>query len=358
MNPAARSQRFAPILIAALAVAGLGINLFLLTRTMGDASIAGCGGGPCNELLASRWSSLLGVPLTLFGALAWLGLLASFTNRLKVLRPPLLGAITGAAFWLIIVQAVILRKFCPWCMAAHGLGLSIVALEITRGTPGTFRHVAGWAVAALIGLASMQALGPAPAGHRIESTGTTPPAVRSNAPPQLGPPDAEHVIVEYFDYQCATCRKMAAYIETLVANHSGRVAVLLMPVPLEDSCNPHLGPSNKPHPGSCAIARTALAVWRVRPDAFAVFHKQLIADPSEPSATRLARELMTEEQLQSALADPWIDSTIQSNIATWRTLSKSNDKLPKLIIRDKRVLHGLPPGEEEFLRVVKSELGL
>ena len=298
------------------------------------------------------------MPLAFFGALAYLGLLASFARSLGMLRAPLLGAIAGAALWLVFVQAVILRKFCPWCMAAHALGLVIVAVEIRRGAPGVFRRIAGWAAAALFGLVSMQALGPAPASHSMESGNTARPADHAAAHPRLGPADAEHVIVEYFDYQCATCRKMAGYIETLVASHPGRVAALLMPVPLEDSCNPNLGLSNKKYPGSCAISRTALAVWRERPDAFAVFHKQLIADPSEASAMRLARGILTEDRLRSALADPWIEPSIQSNIAKWRALSKSNDKLPKLIIHDRRVLHGLPPGEKEFLRVMEKELGL
>jgi uncharacterized membrane protein len=372
MNPAKRPRIFTTALIALIALAGLCINGFLLTRTMGDAAVAGCGGGPCDEVLSSRWSSLLGVPLPAIGILVYALLFMSFFRRLEWLRLPLFGGIAGAAVWFIFVQAVILRKFCPWCMAAHGIGILIVSCGILTGKTGAFSRVSAWAGLAIFAVVTMQVFGPVKAGHRIEGRETVATPLSQGdrisfnggsliyqigEHPRFGPVGAERVLVEYFDYQCPACQVMAGYIDALVAAHPGRLAVLLMPVPLDQSCNPHLGPSGKTHPGSCEITRIALAVWRKRPDAFAAFHKSLIAGPSESSARRLALGVMPEQELAVALADPWIESSIQSNIATWRDLSKTSDKLPKLLIRDKRILHGLPTGEEDFLRVMKHELG-
>lgn len=361
--------------IPALAIGGLCINLLLLARSWDASAIAGCGGGPCDELLASRWSSLLGIPVTAFGALAYVALLLSFIPRLVALRLPLLGMISGAACWFILVQALILRKFCPWCMAAHLIALLMVLLAGMRDRR-RYGTIVVWAAAAFLGIGLCQVFGPQPATHRIEGE-ATPAAARSimdagkrsvvfdggrlsfdvAATPRLGPAGAEHVMVEYFDYQCAACRVMAWHIEALVANHPGRIAVLLMPVPLDADCNHALG-KNTPHPGSCGIARIALAVWRTRPDAFAAFHKSLVAAPSEASARSLALALMTEHELAAALTDPWLGEVIRSNIATWRDLSKSTDKLPKLLIRDRRILHGLPSNQADFLRVMARELGL
>lgn len=372
MNPIIRLQRFATILIVGLSLAALGINLFLLTRTLGDASIAGCGGGPCDEVLASRWSSLLGVPVSVFGVLVYGLLLLSFFRRLETLRLPLLGGIAGAACWFIAVQAFLLGKFCPWCMAAHGMGLAIVGCGILSGKAGALRHVSAWAGLAVFAIASMQVFGPVKPGHRIEGAQgaiKSPPQGASvsyndgrlvyqiEEHPRLGPADARLVLVEYFDYQCNACQMMAGYLDALVAAHAGRVAVLLMPVPLERACNPQLG-INKSHTGSCEITRIALAVWRARPQDFAGFHKRLMARPSAASARGIALELMTDEQLAAALTEPWIDASISSNVQAWRAFSPNTDKLPKLLIREKRILHGLPPGEEEFLRVMQQELGL
>jgi hypothetical protein len=38
--------------------------------------------------------------------------------------------------------------------------------------------------------------------------------------------------------------------------------------------------------------------------------------------------------------------------------SSTNKALPKLLITGKRVLHGLPSGKDDFIRVMESELGL
>jgi hypothetical protein len=283
--------------------------------------------------------------------------------------------ISGAACWFILVQALILRKYCPWCMAAHFIALLMLLLAIThhRRRCGT---ALVWAAAAFLGIGLCQVFGPRPATHRIDGEST--PAAAScitdagkrtvafdggrlsfdvTAMPRLGPANAEHVMVEYFDYQCAACRVMAGHIDALIARHHGRIAVLLMPVPLDARCNHALG-KHTPHPGSCGIARTALAVWRTRPDAFAVFHKSLVAAPSEASARSLALSLMTEDALAAAFTGPWPGEVLRANIAAWRDLSKSTDKLPKLLIRDRRILHGLPANEADFLRVMARELGL
>jgi hypothetical protein len=150
---------------------------------------------------------------------------------------------------------------------------------------------------------------------------------------------------------------MAGFLDALAARHPSDLAVLLLPVPLDETCNKHVTSGNR-HPGSCEIARIALAVWRVKPEAFPVFHQTLVADPSITTARRLALEIMPRERLYSALADPWIGALLQSNISDWRQFSKSTEKLPKLLIRDQRILHGLPSGEADFIRVMEQELGL
>jgi uncharacterized membrane protein len=372
MNPAARPQYFATILCAGFSLVALGINIYLLSRTLGDASIAGCGGWPCDEVLASRWSSLIGWPIPAFGVMVYVLLFLSLFRRLEIIHLPLLGAIAGAALWFIAVQAFILGKFCPWCMAAHGIGLAAVLCGVLSGKPGSWRNVSAWAGLAVFAIASMQVFGPVKSGHRIEGAPATPAAKQRGASvsfsdgqfiyqtaehPRIGPADADRVLVEFFDYQCPACQTMAGYLEALVSAHPGRVAVLLMPVPLEHGCNPHLG-ANRSRDGSCAIARIALAVWRKRPDAFPAFHRKLIAAPSEGAARTMALELMDERSLTAALADPWIEQTIAAHTAAWAGLSSASDKLPKLLIRDKRILHGLPSGEGDFLRVMKQELGL
>ncbi len=342
-----------------LAVAGLGINILLLTRTMGDAAIAGCGGGDCDEVLATRWSSLLGLPIPAAGMMIYVLLLLSHVRRLEILRPPMLGCIAGAAFWFIGMQAFILGKFCPWCMAAHGVGLAVVFVGILTGGEGGLRHVSAWAGLAVFAVASMQVFGPERATHRLEGVESTEEwTTRDPADlPLLGPADARHVMVGYFDYQCAACRSMAGHLAALMAKHPHSVAARLAPVPMERRCNPDV-PAAAQRSGSCEIAAIALTVWNRSPERFADFHHAMLAEPSAEAARRFALRLMEPGELAGVVDDPQVGEAIRANVAEWRGMALQNPQLPKLLLRPGRVLHGLPPGEATFIELMERELGL
>lgn len=359
-----------------LGVCGLAINLFLLAnRLSGDGDIAGCGGGGCDEVLGSRWSAVFGVPVTAFGALAYLGFLITLTPSFDRWRVPLLGIITGAAAWFILLQALWLKQFCTWCMAAHGIAFLLLFLGRHRHEGETqsstvWKRPVAWLATGFAAILLAQVLGPKAASHRLEdaeasgrmvSFGGGREAYDVARLPRLGKAEAKHVLVEYFDYQCAACRTMAGFLGAFMDRHPDQLAVILLPVPLEGTCNPFLG-NIREHPGSCAITRTALALWKNKPEAFPEFHQSLLdPDAGEITAAR-ARELalrhMDTAELDQAVKDPWIDELVYSNITDWRALSAGTPKLPKLLIREGRILHGLPSGEADFIRVMKKELGL
>ena len=182
----------------------------------------------------------------------------------------------------------------------------------------------------------------------------------NSALPALGSIDAKHVLVEYFDYQCPSCRTMSGYLSALIAKHPSEIRILVLPVPLDHGCNPDLAPADDGHPGSCELTRIALAVWRLKPEVYPAIHRAFISDPSldQAAALSLAREQVPQAQLEAAMHEPWIDQLIQANIADWLSLSGKTRQLPKLLISGKRILHGLPSGEAEFIRVMEKELGL
>lgn len=144
------------------------------------------------------------------------------------------------------------------------------------------------------------------------------------------------------------------FITELMRRYPDDIAVVLRPVPLDGSCNPHVAQ----HPGSCEMTRIALAVWRADPAAFPAFHSTLLSQPEAAVARKLALGLLSGDGLEKELADPWIDEAIRGNIAGWRKLSTPTPKLPKLVVKGSRILHGLPSGEEDFIRVMGGELGL
>ena len=367
-----------------LAIGGLLLNGLLHYWKWSDpsAGIAGCGGGGgCNEVLASRWSQVLGLPLPVLGIFVYALLVAALRLRSCRVAAFCYGAISGTAIWMLIVQAFMLRNFCPWCMATHGVGVLLVVLA-WRSNPrdGKFYQALVAGLAAAFGLALCQLLGPAPTTHRIDGESTISPAggiheqgdgrkiafddgkrVYDNSSlPGLGASDAKRVLVEYFDYQCPTCRTMSGYLTALIDKHPTEVRVLVLPVPLDHGCNSALAATDDGHPGSCELTRIALAVWRVKPAAYPAIHRAFLSNPPPDlaSALTLAREQVPTASLEVAMREPWIDQLIRANIADWEAFSSNSRQLPKLLISGKRILHGLPSGEADFIRVMENELGL
>ena len=67
---------------------------------------------------------------------------------------------------------------------------------------------------------------------------------------------------------------------------------------------------------------------------------------------------MPPGEMFAALRDPWIDELIQADVSDCVAFSIKSKKLPKLLVSGSRILHGLPSGEADFIRVIERELGL
>ncbi len=375
-------------LILILALAGFVINGLLLVRRFADADIgiAGCGGGSaCEEVLNSRWSQIFGVPVTLFGMLVYLGLMFSMSPRGHRLLALMLGAIAAAALWFTFVQAILLGKFCPWCMTVHALGTSVFLLGFrrlwrTEGLTPASKQLGISASLAFFAMALSQLYGPLPATHRIENTAFASEAesigihargegrkvsfaggtrsYNATVLPHIGSDKAKHVLIEYFDYQCSVCQSMSGYLAALIEKHPQAICVVLLPVPLNGECNHFLGPLDAGHPGSCEYARIALAVWKSHPIEFPEFHEMAMTGASLEDCRRFCETFISSEKLEVALRDPWITELIEANIADWISFSRETKKLPKLLITEKRILQGLPRSEVDFIRAMEKELGL
>lgn len=374
--------------LIAFCLCGLLINCLLVYWRFMDPSgtLAGCGGAAaCEEVLSSRWSQVFGIPVVALGILAYVVLYAALLWERKDVAAVCYMSIFGSAIWLVFVQAAILREICPWCMAAHSVGVTVVLLGLLE-TPWDHRFKLGLltGLATAFVLAIGQLYGPVPPQHvvapiphvnrggflpeDIHAVGTGPKISFNDggkifdceALPHLGSAEATHVLVEYFDYQCKACHKMRDYLSALVDKYPKDVCVIVLPVPLDHGCNPSLPTSEAGHPGSCDLTRIALAVWLTRPESFATIHQQFMSDPPMDRATALAfahREVKASE-LDPVLKDLWIDRLIKANITDWTALSRDTSKLPKLMISDKRILHGLPSGRAEFIQVMEKELNL
>lgn len=124
--------------VVALAGAGLLITGYLTGVAMTGTSAAFCGeGSGCDIVQSSRWSTLLGLPIALWGfalyaligAAAW-----TMPPRLKRWRRLSFLALIGVAVsaYLTVVGLVYLDAVCAWCLASFAVVTAIFAVTLLR----------------------------------------------------------------------------------------------------------------------------------------------------------------------------------------------------------------------------------
>jgi protein-disulfide isomerase/uncharacterized membrane protein len=68
----------------------------------------------------------------------------------------------------------------------------------------------------------------------------------------IGDPDAPVTIVEFSDFLCPFCSQASALLEKLVEENRGKVRLIFMNYPLDNTCNVNM--KKQLHPGACILA--------------------------------------------------------------------------------------------------------
>ncbi len=176
--------------------------------------------------------------------------------------------------------------------------------------------------------------------------------------PILGSPDANVIIVEMFDYTCHHCRHLHHLMEQARQRYGSQLAIVLLPNPMNSSCNRYVKVDQAPHREACHYARLALAVWNAKPKAFEQFHEWLMDPTDVPSvedARDKAAELIGEELLSAALADKKISRQIEADGQIYH--EAGHGAIPKLMT-EKFVAAGQPQSAEQLYEVFETQLGL
>jgi uncharacterized membrane protein len=121
-----------------LAVAGIALTSYLTFIAWFGEHPAYCGAdSECGLVQQSRWSTLLGVPIALWGLLTY-ALLARLVWRLRT-RPSswrlaLTVACVGAAvsWYLTAVSVFAIEAICAYCLASFGLANALLVLLLVR----------------------------------------------------------------------------------------------------------------------------------------------------------------------------------------------------------------------------------
>ncbi len=378
-------------LVRVLAFAAMVTSFWLtLQKWLGPRiSLAGCGGSEgCATLLDSRWSNWFSIPVTLLAGTIWLAVLLltlpTASRWLGRTADQLLAAcamlLVAGGVWFSLLMAAVVKVWCPWCAALHlaafvvgGLLLHSTWRASRQGELGLCSAAAQAGVAGLALLVLGQIFGKAPDTHLITGESAATPAAKEETAagtvsflngtlvfarqdlPSLGAQDAKHVLACFSDYTCPSCRAQYTDLKTLLREEPEAYALMVLPTPLDRSCNPHLPVNVRDHPGACALARLSLALWKAAPEHFPAFHDFLMtaALPLDATTAQAAAERLVPAAALKG-DDPWIASQIAANIAAWHQLSSGNSKLPKLLLRDDIVLHGSTSSTGRFLEIIKE----
>lgn len=155
------------------------------------------------------------------------------------------------------------------------------------------------------------------------------------ADPVLGNPEGDVVIVEFFDYQCGYCKRVAAGLQETVEEDGG-IKLVMKEFPI-------LGPA------SIVAAKAALAAQRQ--DLYEDFHWALMQNKGpldEAVVYAVAADVgLDVERLKADMADPAIEQRLAENYALAEKLDIGGT--PAFVIGEELVPGALPKEQIQHL---------
>jgi uncharacterized membrane protein len=121
---------------AVLALAGLGIAGYLTwVHYAGLEPVCVGGGGGCEQVQASRWAELGGIPVALLGLIAYATILASLALPAELGRTvATFVSLVGFGFsaWLTYVEIAKIDAICQWCVASAVVMTALALVSVAR----------------------------------------------------------------------------------------------------------------------------------------------------------------------------------------------------------------------------------
>ena len=139
------------MIVAALALAGIFISLYLTLYKLGVIGELSCSIGSCETVNTSKWSRFLGLPVAAWGLLfyidvfliALVGTLERLENHPIISLVLVVEAAVGVLFsvWLTYLELAVIHAICIWCVASAIivtliLGVSVADLKDLRTANG------------------------------------------------------------------------------------------------------------------------------------------------------------------------------------------------------------------------------
>jgi protein-disulfide isomerase/uncharacterized membrane protein len=308
--------------VIAAAVAGLGICLYLysfhiallLGEIKGGLLCGADNGLGCNSVSSSPYSSLLGLPLALWGAIFYATLFILGVGSLVLkrddgdvfLRWAFYLAVLALAIDLYLAHTMIfrIRAVCWLCITTYGINFAIIlglVKLVWRPSgprnplrsifPGRkdesdnnyyYRNVikgllnGAILLTAVIGIAGSQFITRSVTGNERERLAKVTETLSQQKPhridatnrPYLGSKNAAVTVVEFSDFLCPYCAKAAKYLKLAGSGNHDKARFVFRHYPLDKSCNRRL--NSNVHPGACLLAEGAVCAHEQ--DKFWDFH--------------------------------------------------------------------------------------
>jgi uncharacterized membrane protein/protein-disulfide isomerase len=349
----------------------------------------------CTQVYASRFSTVRGIPVALFGALWFVAAILLSTAGLTA-RPPLRESVPGYLFvgstlalavilYLGYASFVVLKAVCLLCLTTYA---AVIGLFLVSGAATTFpmttlprratrdvRLFAGSPLAIIVavlffaGAASTLAWFPresaaAAGGPAGQSAGPAPTQEQTSEfqrwyasqprVPLIVPPDgAKVLVVKFNDFQCPACGQSFLQYKPIFAKyeaeHPGAVKLVLKDYPLNRDCNDAMGQTI--HPAACdAAVAVRLAQAHGKTDAMEEWlytHQPAMTPPSVRQAAHDIGQIADfDAKYQATL------SLIKGDVALGRQLGIKST--PTFFINGVKVEGALPP--QYFEQAIAFEL--
>ncbi len=310
--PKTKNGRLLAALTVILALAGIGVSIELTyVHVVAHANFAGGrSAGPaeqhdgevapaaqelacdlsesvsCSDVALAEQSEFLGVPISIWGILAYVFLLgaALLTLQRREAGQPLRGAAVvflvgagsvGYSLYLAAICVFVLQKLCIWCTVLYGINalLLVVGILLVRRAGGfraAFRSDCQWVVTWPVRTAVFLSAFAIAATVLLVTRSVWQPRIVPLSDPQqcgdehqttegfplLGAPDALVTIEEYSDYECGFCRRAHETLRAILTRYGERVRMIHRNFPLDQECNPIV--TQPFHRRACAAARAAV----------------------------------------------------------------------------------------------------
>jgi len=249
----------------------------------------------CDAVAQSSYSSLFGIPLSLWGAVAYVVIAVVCIRGLRARTGAALGlfsllAAFAAATSLVLIgiSAFAVRSLCILCAGTWLMDLALFALAVVmnrehgwarslrdlssflRGNPGKVLVAcallagclltATWlilppAIARADVTESAASASPSHSGQSL-APATVPTGVDDFGHYYMGAKEPTLSITEFSDYQCPFCARAHMQLRELVAHNPKSVRLIHRHFPLDNECNPAI--LQPFHSHACHYARLAI----------------------------------------------------------------------------------------------------